>query len=238
MITPDAAWGIVLEHVRPLKPAAVPLTDALGCCLAEDVRADRDLPPADRSARDGYAVRHDDLQQRPCVLRVIGEVAAGSPGRPRVKPGACARIFTGANIPPGADTVVMVEQTQEDDGLVTISSSVARGANILRQGEDAPRGTVLLPRGTQTRRRRGRRLRGCRQGLRQGASPAPCHGVMHGLGAAVRLGSRALARDPELEWSGSVRGAGGVGISGRAVRPGGGPAGGPAGRAAPRAEAL
>jgi molybdopterin molybdotransferase len=66
-----------------------------------------------------------------------------------VKPGACARIFTGANVPPGADTVVMVEETQEDDSLVTISSSVVRGAHILRQGEDAARGMVLLPRGTK-----------------------------------------------------------------------------------------
>ncbi len=149
MITPDAAWSIVLAHVRALPSISVPLDDALGCCLNEDVRADRDLPPAGRSARDGYAVRYDDLQLRPCVLRVIGEVAAGSPGRPRVKPGACARIFTGANVPPGADTVVMVEETQGDDSLVTISSSVARGAHILRQGEDATRGMVLLPRGTK-----------------------------------------------------------------------------------------
>jgi molybdopterin molybdotransferase len=149
MITPDVAWGIVLEQTRPLESIAVSLADALGYCLAEDVRADRDLPPADRSAMDGYAARHADLQQRPCVLSVIGEVAAGSPHRPRVKPGTCARIFTGANVPPGADTVVMVEQTEECDGSVTIRSSVAQGANILRRAEDARKGVVLLPRGTR-----------------------------------------------------------------------------------------
>jgi molybdopterin molybdotransferase len=149
MITPDEAWGIIRERVRPLKPAAVPLMDALGCCLAEEVRADRDLPPADRSARDGYALRHDDLRRRPCVLRVVGEVAAGSPARPRVKPGACARILTGANVPPGADTVVMVEETEERDGLVIIRSLAAHGSNILRRGEDAPRGAMLLASGTK-----------------------------------------------------------------------------------------
>ena len=149
MITPDTAWRVVLEQVHPLEPTTVPLTEALGCCLAEDVRADRDLPPADRSAMDGYAVRHADLQQRPCVLSITGEVAAGSPYRSRVKPGSCVRIFTGANIPPGADTVVMVEQAEERDGSVVINSSAAAGANILRQGEDARKGTLLLPRGTQ-----------------------------------------------------------------------------------------
>jgi len=149
MITPDAAWSTVLRHVRPLEPAAVPLAEAHGHYLAEDVRADRSLPPADRSSMDGYAVRHADLGKRPCVLRVIGEVAAGSARRPRVGPGACARVFTGANLPPGADTVVMVEQTEERDGSVTIRSSVPSGANILRRGEDARKGSILLRRGAR-----------------------------------------------------------------------------------------
>jgi molybdopterin molybdotransferase len=149
MIRPDTGWGIVLKHVRPLAPVVLSLGDALGYCLAEDVRADRDLPPADRSAMDGYAVRHADLKQRPCVLRVMGEVAAGSPARPRLKSGACVRIFTGANIPPGADTVVMVEQTEPCGDAVRIRSSVAPGANILARGEDARKGAMLLPRGAR-----------------------------------------------------------------------------------------
>lgn len=147
MILPDAAWGLILKQVRPLEKFSLPLEKALGYCLAETVRADRDLPPADRSAMDGYAVVAADLERRPCVLRVIGEVAAGSPARPPVRPGTCARILTGANIPPGADTVVMVEQTQEQDGSVTILSSIQRGANILRRGEDTRRGAQLLSKG-------------------------------------------------------------------------------------------
>jgi molybdopterin molybdotransferase len=148
MLTPDAAWAMVLAHTRPLKTATVPLAEAPGLRLAGEVRADRDLPPADRSSMDGYAVRHDDLRQFPCALRVIGEVAAGSPARPRVEPGTCARIFTGANLPPGADTVVMVEQAEEHGGLVTIRSPAKRGANIRRRGEDARKGAILLARGT------------------------------------------------------------------------------------------
>lgn len=149
MITPDAAWGIVVNHVRPLAVTTVSLAKAPGHCLAENVRADRNLPPADRSAMDGYAVRHADLQRSPCVLRIVGEVAAGSARRPRVTPGTCARVFTGANVPPGADTVVMVEQTKERDGFAAIHSSVACGANILRRGEDARNGAILLRRGTR-----------------------------------------------------------------------------------------
>jgi molybdopterin molybdotransferase len=147
MLTPDAAWAMVLEHARPLKTATVPLAEALGLRLAAEVRADRDLPPADRSSMDGYAVRHDDLRQVPCTLLVLGEVAAGSRGRRRVEPGTCVRIFTGANLPPGADTVVMVEQAVEHNGLVTIRSPEKYGANIRRRGEDARKGAILLSRG-------------------------------------------------------------------------------------------
>ncbi|MCC7175238.1 MAG: molybdopterin molybdotransferase MoeA [Bryobacterales bacterium] len=149
MVTPDEAWDIVLQHVRPQEPVVVPLIDALGCCLAEDVRADRDLPPADRSAMDGYAVRHSDLRRPSCVLRLIGEVAAGSPARPRVRPGTCALVLTGANVPPGADTVVMAEQARPGYGVVEIHSSIAAGSNILRRGEDARKGAVLLAAGTR-----------------------------------------------------------------------------------------
>jgi len=148
MITPEAAWALVLRHARPLKTVAVPLAEAMGLRLALEVRADRDLPPADRSSMDGYAVRHDDLRQVPCTLRVIGEVAAGSSARPRVEPGTCARIFTGANVPPGADTVVMVEETAVHGGLVTILSPEKRGSHTRRRGEEARKGDVLLARGT------------------------------------------------------------------------------------------
>jgi len=149
MITPNTAWSIVLRHTRPLDLTAVSLAEAHGHCLAEHIRADRSLPPADRSAMDGYAVRHADLQRRPCVLRITGEVAAGSARRPCITPDTCARIFTGANLPPGADTVVMVEQTEERDGSVTIHSSVRMGGNILRRGEDARKGSILLRCGTR-----------------------------------------------------------------------------------------
>lgn len=153
MITPGQAWTIISSVLAPLPRTRRRLVASAGYVLAEDVRADRDLPPADRSAMDGYAVRYSDLQaagkpRGPAgFLRLVGEVAAGSPARPRVTPGTCARILTGANIPPGADSVVMVEDTQEVGNLVEIRSGVKPGANILRRGEDARKRQVLIRKG-------------------------------------------------------------------------------------------
>jgi len=148
LITPNEALDIILECVRPLSTTRKPLDEALGYCLAEDVVADRDIPPADCSIMDGYAVRSSDLIKCPCTLRLIGEVTAGSAARRGVRHGTCVRVLTGANIPPGADAVVMVEQTQEADGLVTFRKKVPAGSNIRRQGKEAKRRAALLKRGT------------------------------------------------------------------------------------------
>lgn len=147
MLDPHQAWALIAADLRPLPPIRLALGAGAGHVLAEDVRADRDLPPADRSAMDGYAVRSADLQVCPCLLKFVGEVAAGSSARPRVAPGTCARIMTGANIPPGADSVVMVEDTKEVGNLVEIRSGVKPGANILRCGEDARKRQVLIRKG-------------------------------------------------------------------------------------------
>jgi molybdopterin molybdotransferase len=151
MITPEQAWRIVLRYVRPLRAVATPLRRAAGLCLAEEVRSDRDQPPADRSAMDGYAVRSADLARAPCSLRLVGEVSAGSAARPRVVPGTCVRILTGAGVPSGADAVVMVERTREGRRSVEFLSSAEPGANILRRGEDARKGERLLRKGAVLR---------------------------------------------------------------------------------------
>jgi molybdopterin molybdotransferase len=107
------AW--VLERLRPLPPRNVPLQDALGCVLAEEVTAAEDLPPFANSAMDGFAVRAGDVagasDGAPVPLRVTGEVFAGSGRLPRVEPGTAVRIMTGGPLPPGADAVVPVERT-------------------------------------------------------------------------------------------------------------------------------
>jgi len=148
VLTPQQTWSAIATHVARLPAAELPLDQALGHALSEPVYADRDLPPADRSAMDGFAVRAADLATVPVTLPVIGEVAAGSPAAPMVAPGTCVRIFTGANIPPGADTVIIVETTRATGpDQVTFTATEKKGANILRQGENARQGSELVPSG-------------------------------------------------------------------------------------------
>jgi molybdopterin molybdotransferase len=147
-ISPQKAWKTILDYVRPLASVRVPLIEALGACLGRDVRADRDIPPTDRSAMDGFALRRGDLNESATSLRMIGESTAGGETRPKVSPGACVRILTGAVVPRGADTVVKVEETTETDGHVTFRTNVTCGANIRRRGEVASKGDVVLPKGS------------------------------------------------------------------------------------------
>jgi len=149
MIEPQEALRIVLSNVRPLRIERTALSEALNCRLAEEVCSDRDQPPADRSAMDGYAVVAADLRTAPAELKLGGEVAAGSAARPRVRRGICAAIMTGGNLPPGADTVVPVEDTERNGNRIVFHVSSKVGANVRKRGEEARRGDVLLPKGTR-----------------------------------------------------------------------------------------
>src|SRR4051794_40783010 len=114
LLTIDEAFEAVRERCRPLPARRLPLDEALGGLLAEDVTADLDLPPFDKSLVDGYAVRSCDLADGECRLRVVEEIVAGRmPTRP-LAAGEAAAIMTGAPLPPGADAVVMIEQTRRD----------------------------------------------------------------------------------------------------------------------------
>ncbi len=137
----------VLDGVEPLPAEPAPLTDAAGRVLAADVAALRTQPPADLSAMDGYAARAADVAQVPVTLKVIGEVAAGHPFAATIGPGQAARIFTGGVVPPGADTIVIQENTKQDGDRVTVTTSSAKGRHIRRAGLDFTKGQVLLTRG-------------------------------------------------------------------------------------------
>jgi molybdopterin molybdotransferase len=141
----------VLEQLQPLPAREVLLGDALGCVLAEDVRAAEHLPPFANSAMDGFAVRAGDLAgasaDQPVALRLTGEVFAGGGRLPTVEPGACVRITTGGALPPGADAVVPVEQTGTAGGAVLIRVAPAPGAFVREAGEDVRAGTVVLQQG-------------------------------------------------------------------------------------------
>ena len=152
VIGPDDAWGLIVAHSEALPLVARPTDDALWHFLAEPVSADRDVPPADRSAMDGFALRAADLRDPPAVLPVVAELAAGAAVEKGVPPGACVRIFTGANLPPGTDAVVMQEDTEPADDRgrsVRVLKSVPPGANVFKQGENAHRGETLLSAGTR-----------------------------------------------------------------------------------------
>jgi len=144
------AQAEVLARVEPRAFADEPLSAAvLGRVLAEDVRADADSPPFDKSLRDGYAVRAADCAGPGAELRVVGEVAAGAvPSRP-IQPGECVRIFTGAPIPAGADAVVMQENARPLGDRVTITEAgVKPGQWVFRQGSEMRAGDVVLAAGT------------------------------------------------------------------------------------------
>lgn len=125
----------------------VPLGEARGRVLAEDVAADRDYPPFHRSIRDGYAVRAEDVASPPVKLHLRGEVRAGRHFAGVVDVGECVSIMTGAPLPDGADAVVMVEYAGSEGDKVTIERGVRPGENVVSQGSEARAGVSVLPRG-------------------------------------------------------------------------------------------
>lgn len=122
----------------------VELSASLGRVLAEEVCADRDYPPFDRSTRDGFAVRAADLASLPVMLPQLGEIKAGESFPGRVKPGTCVQIMTGAPVPAGADAVVMIEHTEFKGDQVVVKRGVAAGANLVPRGSEARQGALLL----------------------------------------------------------------------------------------------
>jgi len=149
MMTPAEAARVIVDHVRPLPAERRPLRAALDAVLAEDVASPIDLPPWDNSAMDGYAVRSADLKDTATELEVIETIPAGRFPQKTVGAAQATRIFTGAPMPQGADTVIRQEDTaQGSNGTVTIRNAPDVGKNIRRRGEDIRKGAVVLPAGT------------------------------------------------------------------------------------------
>jgi molybdopterin molybdotransferase len=148
VISVEEALEIVLREARVLPAEEVALDEALGRVLAEDVRSDLDLPPFDRSAMDGYAVRAADVASAPVALEVVGEVPAGRWPDREVGPGQAIRIMTGAPVPLGATAVQPVEKTRPlDEFRVTILAPIAEGANVAPRASEVRAGDVVLDRG-------------------------------------------------------------------------------------------
>ena len=163
MLSVEEARDKVLALTPVLEAEDVPLLEAQGQILAEDAVASFDIPPLDNSAMDGYAVRHADIEgatpQRSKLLRVADYVAAGQIPRTTVSEGTAVRIMTGAPIPPGADTVVPFEETDEVERSaagrpideVLVRNEVPRGQFVRRAAEDVEKGDVTLAKGTVLR---------------------------------------------------------------------------------------
>jgi molybdopterin molybdotransferase len=139
----------VLERAEPLPPETVPLLEAHGRVLTKAVSALRTQPPADVSAMDGYAVRAIDVESAPAKLKVIGEVAAGHVFQGSVGPLEAARIFTGGVVPPGADTVVIQENTRREEAAVVVLKPTRPKQHVRSGGLDFKQGEVLLDEGRQ-----------------------------------------------------------------------------------------
>lgn len=146
----SAAQQIIIDAVGTMGVESVALVQSLGRVLAQDIRANRDQPPYDVSAMDGYALRSADVANTPVILEVIEDIKAGDMPSKIVQAGQCARIMTGAPLPQGADAVLRVEDTQAvSDGRVQINCSVKIGNDIRYRGESMRDGEVVLAAGTE-----------------------------------------------------------------------------------------
>lgn len=144
LVPAGEALSIILEGAAPHDLEMVRLAEAHGRVLAQDLKALRTQPPFPASAMDGYALRGADVQTAPATLKVIGVAAAGHPFDGAIGPGEAVRIFTGAPVPEGADTVQMQENTSRHGDEVTILKAVVTGHSVRPAGLDFREGDTLL----------------------------------------------------------------------------------------------
>ena len=145
MISFDKAYTIVLDNASLMEESSVILNQATSYVLAEDVKADRDMPPFYKSSVDGYACKSPTTGQE---LEVLETIAAGAKPSHAIEKGKCSKIMTGAEVPEGADWVVMVEDTETTkSGKINVLRT-GRKSNIAEKGEDFKKGAVILKEGT------------------------------------------------------------------------------------------
>ena len=144
MIAVEKAFKIIARETRALGTERIPLENAIGRILADDVVADSDLPPFDRSQMDGYAVKAADTINAPVTLKLAGESAAGRGWHKTLKKGEAVRIMTGAPIPKGADAVQKIEVALEEGDYVTLLEPTEKGRFIVGKGKEVKKGTKVL----------------------------------------------------------------------------------------------
>lgn len=148
MLSVEDVQERILAGIFAKETETTPILDAGGRVLAEDIIADMSVPPWDNSAMDGFAVQAADIEKAgpssPVILRVIGNLPAGTAPDRAVGSGEAIRIMTGAPVPPGADTVVRFEDTRSDGDSVEILEAIPMGKNVRRAGEDVQQGELVL----------------------------------------------------------------------------------------------
>ncbi len=153
MISFREAQAIIFEHIERLPREERCLSEARNCFLAEELHAPFPIPRFDHSAVDGFAIRSEDItnatEEHPVSLRVIDTVKTGQPATVAVKPNCAIRIFTGAMLPQGADTVVMVEDVEFEDDTIRVSTAQKANKNIRWIGEEFALDAICLQRSTR-----------------------------------------------------------------------------------------
>jgi molybdopterin molybdotransferase len=151
MIRVEEALNHILNSISPLDLEKTDILNALGRVIGEDIYSDRNIPPKDNSAMDGYALKSEDTKgasaDAPAVVETIEDIPAGHPSQKTIGPGQAARIMTGAFVPEGADTVVKVEDTEHDGNRVRIFVESPKGENIRYSGEDVKVGDLVISKG-------------------------------------------------------------------------------------------
>lgn len=155
MISVEEALEVILANFRPLGLEKINILKTGGRVIGEDIYAPRNIPSANNSAMDGYAVRHTDTKgatkNKPLSLKIIEDIPAGKVAQKKIKQGETARIMTGAVIPEGADAVIRQEDTQKDGRTVIIYTAAKKAENIRFAGEDVHKGELVVKKGTSLR---------------------------------------------------------------------------------------
>jgi molybdopterin molybdotransferase len=215
MISFEQALNILEEKLaasRSPTTEVLPLDEACGRILAEDVAADRDYPPFHRALRDGFAVRAADVAAPPAVLRLLGEVRAGKHFAGAVGAGECVYITTGAPLPAGADAVAMVEHAEAYDDQIRIQRAVRPEENVVQQGSEAPTGARVLP--------RGRRLGAGELGLLAAVGKSRLTVFARPVVAILPTGDEVVPVDQRPEWF-QIRNSNAIALSAQVAAAGG-----------------
>ncbi len=149
MITFEEALVKIIKHATILGVKKVLIEESMGMTLAEDIYSKSDMPPFNKSAVDGYALRAADVKTAPVVLKNVGVIKAGGNFVRRLKTGECVKIMTGAPLPGGTDSVVMVEFTQAIGREITVLKTLGKMANVCLKAEDLKRGQKVMAKGAQ-----------------------------------------------------------------------------------------